>query len=92
MKIFIYKVTIVFIATLILFKLTFSNLINNYEKKILTNFNKEGLHEIKNKIREELKSSLQKDKILYEDDAKLIGQFIKKIKKEILINEKNDLK
>ena len=89
MRLFIYKTIIIFIASLIFFKLTFTNLINNYEEKILTSFSKERLGEIKKKLKEELKTSIKKDKILNEEDARLIGLFIDKIKKEISINNKN---
>lgn len=89
MKLFIYKTIIIFITSLIFFKLTFTNLINNYEEKILTSFSKERLGEIKKKLKEELKTSIKKDKILNEEDARLIGLFIEKIKKEISINSKN---
>lgn len=89
MRLFIYKTIIIFITSLIFFKLTFTNLINNYEEKILTSFSKERLGEIKKKLKEELKTSIKKDKILNEEDARLIGLFIEKIKKEISINNKN---
>lgn len=89
MRLFIYKTIIIFITSLIFFKLTFTNLINNYEEKILTSFSKERLGVIKNKLKEELKTSIKKDKILNEEDARLIGLFIEKIKKEISIYNKN---
>ena len=38
---------------------------------------------IKDKIRSEIKSGLEKDKILSEEDSKLIKQFIGKIKSEL---------
>ena len=89
MRLFIYKTIIIFITSLIFFKLTFINLINNYEEKILTSFSKERLGEIKKKLKEELKTSIKKDKIFNEEDARLVGLFIEKIKKEISINNKN---
>ena len=89
MRLFIYKTIIIFITSLIFFKLTFTNLINNYEEKILTSFSKERLGEIKKKLKEELKTSIKKDKIFNEEDARLVGLFIEKIKKEISINNKN---
>ena len=38
---------------------------------------------IKNKIRSELRSGLEKDKILTDEDAKLIKQFLDKISSEL---------
>ena len=88
MKIFLYKSLLVFFLILVLFKLTFDQLVNKYEKKIDQFSNKEFLTSVQNKIREEIKSGLKKDKILSSEDALLINQFIKKIEKEISEAEK----
>ena len=48
----------------------------------------EFLASVENKIREEIKSGLKKDKILNPEDALLINEFIKKIQKEISEAEK----
>lgn len=83
MKIFIYKTLILLIAALLLFKLTFVNLIKEYESKILTNFGKERLEYTKIKLKDEIQNSLKKDKILSDEDAKLLREFFIKIKNEI---------
>lgn len=83
MKIFIYKTIIIFFVSLIFFKLTFINTINEYEKKIFTIFSKEKIAYTKEKLRKELNNSLKKDKILSEKDAELIRKFIDKIKSEL---------
>tara|TARA_B100000029_G_scaffold110579_1_gene102494 strand:- start:1350 stop:1616 length:267 start_codon:yes stop_codon:yes gene_type:complete len=88
MKIFLYKSLLVFFLVLILFKLTIDQMVSKYEKKIDQFSNKEFLASIKNKIREEIKSGLEKDKILNPEDALLINEFIKKIQKEISEAEK----
>ena len=88
MKIFLYKSLFVFFLVLILFKLTIDQLVNRYEKKIDQFLNKEFLASVENKIREEIKSGLKKDKILNPEDALLINEFIKKIQKEISEAEK----
>ena len=88
MKIFLYKSLLVFFLVLILFKLTIDQLVNRYEKKIDQFSNKEFLASVENKIREEIKSGLKKDKILNPEDALLINEFIKKIQKEISEAEK----
>ncbi len=49
----------------------------------LSNLDKETTVMVKNKIRSELRSGLEKDKILSEEDALLIKQFIKKISSEL---------
>tara|TARA_Y100000817_G_C16718110_1_gene482358 strand:- start:575 stop:841 length:267 start_codon:yes stop_codon:yes gene_type:complete len=88
MKIFLYKSLFVFFLVFILFKLTIDQLVNRYEKKIDQFLNKEFLASVENKIREEIKSGLKKDKILNPEDALLINEFIKKIQKEISEAEK----
>ena len=44
---------------------------------------KEGRKDGVNKIREELKKAVKKERYLSKEDAKLINQFIQKIKREI---------
>ena len=83
MKLFLYKSLLVFFLILILFKLTIGQLLNNYEKKFDQFFSKEFLNDIEIKIRNEIKSGLEKERILSKEDALLINQFINKIQKEI---------
>ncbi len=49
----------------------------------ISNMDKNTADIIKDKIRSEIKSGLEKDKILSEEDSKLIKQFIGKIKSEL---------
>ena len=83
MKIFLYKSLFVFFLTLILFKLTIGKLITSYEKKFDLLLSKEFLMKTKTKIREEMRASIEKDRILNEADALLINKFLNKINKEI---------
>jgi hypothetical protein len=83
MKFFLYKSLLVFFLILVLFKLTIGQLLNNYEKKFGQFFSKEFLTDIEIKIRKEIKSGLEKERILSKEDALLINQFINKIQKEI---------
>ena len=83
MKIFLYKSFFVFFLALILFKLTIGKLITNYEKKFDLLLSEEFIMETKTKIREEMRSSIKKERILHEDDALLINKFLNKITKEI---------
>ena len=52
-------------------------------KKINYTISQENINKIKSKIRKEIKGSLKKDRILKEEDAKLIKQFLQKIQTEI---------
>jgi len=83
MKIFIYKSLIVSLLIIIIFKVTVSSTIKNYEKKIYESFNKEKIEFIKEKIRFELKSAIKKENYLNKEDAILIKKFLIKINNEI---------
>lgn len=83
MRIFVYKTLFIFLCLIITFKLTFGSLIHNIEDKVSEISSKEKVFLLKEKVREEIKSSLLKDNILEKEDAALISRFLKKISKEI---------
>ena len=83
MKIFIYKSLFVTFLVLILFKLTIGALVNNYEEKFEKLFSKEYINKVKIKIREEVKTGIEKERILSTEDALLINKFFNKLQKEI---------
>ena len=83
MKIFIYKSLFVSFLVLILFKLTIGTLVNNYEEKFEKLFSKEYINKVKIKIREEVKTGIEKERILSAEDALLINKFFDKLQKEI---------
>ena len=83
MKIFIYKSLVAFFLFLVLFKLTVGSLVTDYEKKFDETLSKDSLAKFKSKLREEIKSGIKKEKILNEEDASLIKDFLDKISKEI---------
>ena len=83
MKQFIYK-TIVFIGAIILiYEFTIGKQINKYTDKLNTISSKEGRKESVNKLREEIKKGIKKERYLSKEDAKLINQFLNKIKTEL---------
>ena len=83
MKIFLIKTGIVFFSALVFFKLTIGFLYNSFHQKLDEKFSKEQTILIKEKIRAEMKKGIEKDKILDNEDAELIGKFIKKLLSEI---------
>ncbi len=83
MKIFLIKTGVIFFAALVLFKLTVGSLYNSLQKKVDEKFSKEQIMLVKDKIREEIRKGTERDKILNDEDAKLIQKFIKKLLKEI---------
>ena len=87
MKFFIYKSLIVFFLAFLLFKLTISTLIKDYEKKIDFYLSKDNAFQIKEKLRDEMESALQKESYLNPEDAELIRKFLEKLQKEIFIEK-----
>jgi|TARA_B110000438_G_C15354933_1_gene453753 hypothetical protein len=87
MKLFVYKSLFVFILVLILFKLTFGKIINDFEKKIYYLSSQQNIITIKEKIRQELQGIDGEKRLLSEEDAKLINRFLNKIKNELSATE-----
>jgi len=85
MKLFIYKSLLVFFLTFLLFKLTIGSVVKNYEKKIDHYLSKYYLENLKSKIRSEVENAIDKDNYLKPEDAELINKFLKKLQKEIFI-------
>ena len=83
MKIFIIKASIIFIFCLLLFRFTIISTINNYERKLVDFSSTTNRAEIKNNFFKFVKESNKKDKILYEEDAKLLSTFINKLIREL---------
>ena len=85
MKLFIYKSLLVFFLIFLLFQLTIGSVIKNYEKKMDKYFSKQHLESVKSNIREEMKKATEKENYLNQEDAELIYKFLKKLEKEIFI-------
>jgi preprotein translocase subunit SecG len=85
MKIFIYKFIIILIGLFFLFEITIGSLVKKYENKIINLTSKQNKEYILDKVRKEVKESLNKEKIFNEDDAKLINSILKKVFSEINI-------
>ena len=83
MKQFIYKTIIILIAVIVLFEFTIGNKISQVYEKIDVISTKEGRKDSVNKIREELRRAIKKERYLSEEDAKLINDFLGKIRKEL---------
>ena len=83
MKIFVYKALFVFVCIFLLFQLTIGVKIKQFERELDNFKSKENIENIKNKIRKELRSAVEKENYLSDDDAKLINEFINKLKQEL---------
>ena len=83
MKIFVYKALFVFVCIFLLFQLTIGAKIKQFERELDNFKSKENIENIKNKIRKELRNAVEKENYLSDDDAKLINEFINKLKQEL---------
>ena len=93
LKIFFIKLISISIAILILINLVFNLLLAERLEKIdkILLLDKKGLNEIKEKISEELKSNLDKDNLIYEEDKILLYKLYQKLKKEFQDIDKSKL-
>jgi hypothetical protein len=83
MKLFIYKSLFITFLIYLLFQLTIGLTLKKIKEEIYNFKSKENVELIKKKIRNELEHAIKKDKYLDESDAKLINDFLIKIKKEL---------
>ena len=87
MKNFIYKIIVVVIATILVYEFTIGKKISEFGSRIDAVSSKEGRKETVNKLREEIKKAVKKERYLSKEDAKLIGEFIRKVQKEVRESE-----
>jgi len=90
MKSFIYKAVIAVIAIVLVYELTIAKQIKNITSKSDILLSKEGRKDGVDKIREELKKAIKKERYLSKEDAKLINDFLNKIALELAEAEKNN--
>ena len=83
MKIFIYKTLFIFVCVFLLFQLTFGIKINQLNTELEKIKSQENIENMKNKLRDELRSAVSKENYLSPEDAKLINDFINKVKEEL---------
>ena len=83
MKIFVYKTLFIFVGIFILFQLTVGAKLKQLDKELTQLRSKENIEIIKNKLREELKNAISKENYLSPEDAKLISEFVNKLKQEL---------
>ena len=83
MKQFIYKTIIIIIAIIVIYEFTISKQIKQITKQSEILLSKEGRKEGVEKLREEIKKAIKKERYLSKEDAKLINEFIQKITTEL---------
>jgi len=82
MKIFVYRFLIIILGLFFLYQFTIGYTISKFQKKFYSLNIKENTEYAKDKIREEIKKGLKKDKILNYEDALLMKKFFNKISSE----------
>ena len=87
MKQFLYKTAIVVLAVVLIYEFTVSKQIKQFTSQSKILFSKEGRKEGVEKLRDEIKKAVNKERYLSKEDARLLKQFIDKITKEISENE-----
>ena len=94
LKIFFIKLISILIAVVIainlIFNLIFAERLETIDKILLLNKN-QYRNEIKEKIREELNSGLNKENLIYEEDKILLYKLYQKLKKEFQDIDKSKL-
>ena len=83
MKIFLYKLLISVFIFFILYKFTIGQTIKHIETKLEYLISMDSIASLKEKIRDEIKSSLDKEKYISNEDAELINAFIDKVQKDL---------
>ncbi len=87
MRQFIYKMIVVVLAIILVYEFTIGKKISQFGGKVDAVTSKEGRKETVNKLREEIKKAVKKERYLSKEDAKLINEFILKIQKELKESE-----
>ena len=87
MKEFIYKTIIIIIAIVVIYEFTISKQIKQITNQSSILLSKEGRKEGIEKLKEEIKKAIKKERYLSKEDAKLINKFIQKITIELKNSE-----
>ena len=74
---------VVVIAIILVYEFTIGKKISEFGGKVDAISSKEGRKESVNKLREEIKKAVKKERYLSKEDAKLLNQFISKIAREL---------
>ena len=83
MRIFLYKLLITLALVFILYKITIGQTIKHIETKLEYLSSKDNITFLKEKLRDEIRSSLTKERYINKEDAELLNSFIKKIQGDL---------
>ena len=86
MRNYIYKVIIFVLAIIIIFEFTLGKYINKFEQRLSSFTSTEGRKEIISSLKKEIQKANEKENYLDQEERVLINNFLKKIKKELELN------
>jgi hypothetical protein len=86
MRSYIYKVIIFALAIIIIFEFTLGKYINKFEQRLSFFTSIEGRKEIISSLKKEIQKANEKENYLDQEERVLINNFLKKIKKELELN------
>ena len=74
---------VVVISIILVYEFTIGKKISQFGSKVDAITSKEGRKDSINKLRDEIKRAVKKERYLSKEDAKLINDFLSKIRKEL---------
>ena len=83
MRQFIYKMLIVIVGIVLVYEFTIGKQIAQFKDRANILISKEGRRDGVNKLRNEIKKAINKERYLSKEDAVLLNRFINKINKEL---------
>tara|TARA_B100001123_G_scaffold421601_1_gene529377 strand:+ start:729 stop:995 length:267 start_codon:yes stop_codon:yes gene_type:complete len=83
MRQFIYKMLIIIVGIILVYEFTIGKQIAQFKERTNILISKEGRRDGVNKLRNEIKKAVNKERYLSKEDAILLNQFINKINKEL---------
>ena len=86
MRNYIYKVIIFVLAIIIIFEFTLGKYINKFEQRLSSFTSTEGRKEIISSLKKEIQKANEKENYLDQEERVLINNFLKKIEKELELN------
>ncbi len=90
MKQFIYKTLIIVLGIVLVYEFTIGKQIAQFKDRTNILISKEGRRDGVNKLRNEIKKAVNKDRYLSKEDAILLNKFITKIRDELKESEKQN--
>lgn len=82
MRIYTYKILVLVLSLFFLYHSTIGYTIKFIKTEISHSLDREKIFFFKEKIKKEIRNSLKKDRILKEEEANLLREFINKLSKE----------